>query len=365
MNQQMKDEKKIAQFLLEEIDRLIEHPVRIMEVCGTHTVSIFRAGIRQLLPEKVELVSGPGCPVCVTPNDYLDTAIAYARQKDVIITTFGDMLKVPGTSSSLLKVKAEGADIRIVYSPMDSLAIAKENPQKKVIFLAVGFETTSPTAAATILMAKNEHIENFFVLTAHKLTPPAVEALLDANEIKIDGFLLPGHVCVITGEEPFEFIAKKYKLPAVVAGFEPLDILQSIYLLAKQINEGRAEIENQYKRVVKNLGNIQAKQIMDMVYTKSAANWRGLGKIEGSGLDLNEAFSQFNALKMIPVEKEVSKEAPGCRCGEVLRGLKKPTDCPLFGKVCTPQHAVGSCMVSVEGTCAAWYKYGARTFHFE
>ena len=357
--------KQIAQFLLKEIDRLVDRPIRIMEVCGTHTVAIFRAGIRQLLPEKVELVSGPGCPVCVTPNDYLDTAIAYARQKDVIITTFGDMLKVPGTSSSLNAVKAEGADIRIIYSPLDSLQIAKDNPTKKVIFLAVGFETTSPTAAATILVAKQQNIKNFFVLTAHKLTPPAIKALLSDENIKIDGFLLPGHVCVITGEEPFEFIAKDYHLPAVVAGFEPIDILQSIYLLAKQLHEGRAEIENEYKRVVKKEGNQQATNVMNMVYTKAPANWRGLGEIQNSGLDVAKDFAKFDARKMIPVEKEESKEAKGCRCGEVLRGLKKPTDCPLFGKICTPQHAVGSCMVSVEGTCAAWYKYGSRVFHFE
>lgn len=364
MNQQA-DTKQIAQFLLKEIDRLVDKPIRLMEVCGTHTVSIFRAGIRQLLPEKVELVSGPGCPVCVTPNDYLDTAIAYARQDDVIITTFGDMLKVPGSTASLNSVKAEGADIRIIYSPLDSLQIAKENPDKKVIFLAVGFETTSPTAAATILAAKQQAINNFFVLTAHKLTPPAIKALLGEEKIQIDGFLLPGHVCVITGEEPFDFIARDYHLPAVVAGFEALDILQSIYLLAKQIHEGRAQIENQYKRVVKTMGNQQAKKIMDLVYKKAPANWRGLGAIDNSGLDLTETFQEFDALKMLPVEKEISKEPAGCRCGEVLRGLKKPTDCPLFGKVCTPQHAVGSCMVSVEGTCAAWYKYGSRTFHFE
>lgn len=360
-----KQTKQAADFFLKEIDRMIDRPVRFMEVCGTHTVAIFRAGIRQLLPEKVELVSGPGCPVCVTPNDYLDTAIAYARQKDVIIATFGDMLKVPGTTSSLNAVKAEGADIRVVYSPLDSLQIAKDNPTKKVIFLAVGFETTSPTAAATIFTAKQQNIKNFYVLTAHKLTPPAIKALLSEHNVKVDGFLLPGHVCVITGRKPFEFIAQDYHLPAVVAGFEPLDILASVYMLAKQLYEHRAQIENQYKRVVKDEGNIQAQKIMQMVYKLSDANWRGLGKIENSGLDVNEAFVEFDALKVLPVEKEISKEAPGCRCGEVLRGLVKPTQCPLFGKVCTPMHAVGSCMVSVEGTCAAWYKYGARTFHFE
>lgn len=365
MSLKAEEMKQAAEFFLKEIDRMIDHPVRFMEVCGTHTVSIFRAGIRQLLPEKVELVSGPGCPVCVTPNDYMDTAIAYAKQPDVIITTFGDMLKVPGTTSSLMKVKAQGGDVRIVYSPLDSLKIAQDNPLKKVIFLAVGFETTAPTAAATILAAQQQSIENFYVLTAHKLTPPAIKALLSDSKIKVDGFLLPGHVCVITGETPFEFIAKDYHRPAVVAGFEPLDILQSVYMLAKQIYENRAQIENQYKRVVKTMGNPQAQKIMDMVYAKSTANWRGIGKIEDSGLVVNEKFSAFDALKMIPVEKEVSKEAAGCRCGEVLRGLVKPTDCKLFSKVCTPQHAVGSCMVSVEGACAAWYKYGSRTFHFE
>ncbi len=357
--------KRAAQFFLKEIDKMIEHPVRFMEVCGTHTVAIFRAGIRQLLPDKVELVSGPGCPVCVTPNDYMDMAIAYAKQKDVIIATFGDMLKVPGTTSSLNEVKAKGADVRIVYSPLDSLQIAKENPLKKIIFLAVGFETTSPTAAATILAAKQQNIKNFYVLTAHKLTPPAVRALLNDSNIKIDGFLLPGHVCVITGERPFSFISEEYHLPVVVAGFEPLDILQSVYMLSKQISEKRAEIENQYKRVVKVMGNLQAQKIMDMVYTQSDTNWRGIGKIENSGLVVNELFAEFDALKMIPVEKEISCEPKGCRCGEILKGLAKPVDCPLFGKICTPLHAVGSCMVSVEGACAAWYKYGARTFHFE
>ena len=357
--------KRAAQHLLKEIDRLVDRPVRFMEVCGTHTVAIFRAGIRQLLPEKVELVSGPGCPVCVTPNDYMDTAIAYARQKDVIITTFGDMLKVPGTTSSLNAVKAEGGDVRIIYSPLDSLKVAQDNPDKKVIFLAVGFETTSPTAAATILSAKQQGLKNFFVLTAHKLTPPAIKALLSDKNIKIDGFLLPGHVCVITGEQPFAFIPEQYHLPAVVAGFEPLDILQSVYMLAKQLHEGRAEIENEYKSVVKPQGNMQAKKIMQMVYKEAPANWRGIGHIENSGLNVNDDFKQFDALRMIPVQKEQSKEPKGCRCGEVLRGLVQPTQCPLFGKVCTPLHAVGSCMVSVEGTCAAWYKYGSRTFHFE
>ena len=360
-----KQTKRVADFFLKEIDRMIDEPVRFMEVCGTHTVAIFRAGIRQLLPQKVELVSGPGCPVCVTPNDYLDTAIAYARQKDVIITTFGDMLKVPGTSSSLNAVKAEGCDVRIVYSPLDSLQIAKDNPNKKIIFLAVGFETTSPTVAATILAAKAQNIKNFYVLTAHKLTYPAINALLGDHNIKVDGFLLPGHVCVITGKKPFEFIAQDYRLPAVIAGFEPLDILSSIYLLAKQLYEDRIQIENQYKRVVKDEGNIQAQKIMQTVYKLSDAKWRGLGEIKNSGLDVNDNFGEFDALKMLPVKKEISKEPAGCRCGEVLKGLVKPTDCPLFGKVCTPNHAVGSCMVSIEGTCAAWYKYGARTFHFE
>ena len=358
------DNKKAAEFFIKKIDEFIHEPVRFMEVCGTHTVSIFRSGIRQLLPEKVDLVSGPGCPVCVTPNEYMDTAIAYAKKENVIIATFGDMLKVPGTTSSLNKVKAEGADIRIIYSPLDALQIAKDNPDKQTIFLAVGFETTAPLTAATLQAADLQNISNFFVLSSHKRTDAPIDALLSDPQIKVDGFLLPGHVCVITGEKPFSFVAEKYKKPAVIAGFEPLDILQAVYMLAKQIHDGTAMIENAYKRVVKPEGNITAQKAMSLVFYNAAADWRGFGRIPESGMAVNELYSKYDALKQIPVKKEISRENPACRCGEILKGLIKPVECPLFKKVCTPDSPAGACMVSVEGTCHAWYKYGQGRYHY-
>ena len=348
-----------ASQLIAGITRMADRPVRLMEVCGTHTVAIFKAGIRQLLPEQVELVSGPGCPVCVTPNDYLDQAIAYSRQDDVIVTTFGDMLRVPGSTSTLAAEKAKGADIRIVYSPLDSLPIAQANKNKKVVFLAVGFETTAPTAAATVLAAAQGRIENFFVLSAHKLVPPALRALLDDNLTKVDGFLLPGHVSAIIGEEPYRFLADEYGTPAVIGGFEPLDILQAVYHLVKQISSGTAELENDYRRIVKPRGNPAAQTMLDKVYCQSDAAWRGIGVIPQSGLSVNKEYSRFDATISIPVAAEPLKEHKGCRCGEVLRGLIKPAACGLFGTVCKPEHPVGACMVSVEGTCAAWHKYGA------
>lgn len=350
--------RKTAGFLVAEIDRLITGPVRLMEVCGTHTVAIFKSGIRQLLPPQVELLSGPGCPVCVTANDYLDSAIACSRSEDVIITTFGDMLRVPGSSSSLGARKADGADIQIVYSPLESLDIAAANPAKKVVFLAVGFETTAPTTAATVLAAEQAGLDNFYVLSAHKLVPPALRALLAAGDVEVDGFLLPGHVSAVIGEAPYRFIADEYHLPAVIAGFEPLDILQAVYMLAKQINSGDALIENQYSRVVKLEGNPTARQILAQVYRETDASWRGLGSIAGSGLAINDKYRRYDALANLSVEVEETREYPGCRCGEVLRGLIKPADCPLFATACVPEEPLGSCMVSLEGTCAAWYKYG-------
>ncbi len=364
MPEAKQDTKKIASFLLQEIDRLITKPVRLMEVCGTHTVAIFRAGIRQVLPSQVELVSGPGCPVCVTADEYMDMAIAYAKQPDVIITTFGDMLKVPGSVSSLGEAKAGGADIRIVYSPLESLAVAVDNPQKKVIFLAVGFETTAPTAAATVLSAAKQNLKNFFVLSAHKLVPPALKTLLVDPKVKVDGFILPGHVCAITGEEPFQFLPEEYRMPAVVGGFEPLDILQTVYMLAKQIHDGKPAVENEYGRVVKQNGNPVARQMLTEVYEPADAVWRGIGLIPNSGLRVNERYRGFDAQVALPIKVETTVKQTACRCGEVLRGLIKPTECRLFGKVCLPQHPVGACMVSVEGSCAAWYKYGSGRYQY-
>ncbi|EGO64052.1 hydrogenase formation protein HypD [Acetonema longum] len=359
LNNRQETMRQAAAFFTGEIDRLITKPVRLMEVCGTHTVAIFRAGIRQLLPPQVELVSGPGCPVCVTPNDYLDTAVAYSRLPDVIITTFGDMLRVPGSASSLAAEKAAGSDIRIVYSPLESLDIAAAHPEKKIIFLAVGFETTAPLAAATVLEAERRGLANFYVLSAHKLVPPALSALLADREVRVDGFLLPGNVSAMIGEQPYCFLAEKYHLPGVIAGFDPLDILQSVYMLARQIHASTAIVENQYRRIVRHEGNPAARQVLTQVYETVDAAWRGMGVIPASGLGVNDRYRRFNALAALPLQVEKASEQAACRCGEVLRGIIKPADCLLFGKACVPEHPVGSCMVSVEGTCAAWYKYGA------
>ncbi|MBP2645009.1 MAG: hydrogenase expression/formation protein HypD [Firmicutes bacterium] len=352
------EQKRSAEFFVKEIRRLTNRPLRLMEVCGTHTVAIFKSGIRQLLPCEVELISGPGCPVCVTPNDYLDMAIAYSRQKDTIITTFGDMLKVPGSTSSLAAEKAEGRDIRVVYSPLESLDIAAGNLDKKVIFLAVGFETTAPTAAATVLEAERKMLRNFYVLSAHKRVPPALNALCAADDITLDGLLLPGHVSAIIGEQAYAFLSERFSVPAVIAGFEALDILQAVYFLVKQIREGKAAVENQYRRIVKPEGNVAARNILSQVYEEDDAVWRGIGLINFSGLKVNAKYRRFDAEESIPVEVEPTVEPRGCRCGEVLRGVAKPFECSLFGDICRPEQPVGSCMVSVEGACAAWYRYG-------
>ena len=339
--------------------------IRIMEVCGTHTVAIFRAGLRQILPEGIELVSGPGCPVCVTADDYIDAAIAYAGMEDVIITTFGDMLKVPGTHSSLAEVQAQGADVRIVYSPLDALTVAAENPSKQVVFLAVGFETTAPTEAAAVLAAKKQGLQNFFLLSAQKLVPPVMRALLDGGETRVDGFLLPGHVAVVTGTEGFDFLAQDYHIPGVVGGFEPLEILRALQLIVRQIGAGEARIENAYETVVRREGNPVARAAIERVYEPATARWRGLGEIPASGLVMREEYAAFDFACVRPLSIEVTGDGRnGCRCGEVLRGVIVPRDCALFGRACVPEHAIGPCMVSVEGTCAAWYKYGGGAFRY-
>ena len=358
-------EKVFARRMVDEIAILSKHhegKLRFMEVCGTHTVSIFRAGIRQLLPENIELVSGPGCPVCVTPDTYIDKAVAYAEREDVIITTFGDMLKVPGSSSSLGEAQADGADIRILYSPMDSLQIALENPKKKVIFLAVGFETTAPTAAATVLAAKQHGISNLFMLSAHKLVPPALRMLLEDPEIHVDGFLLPGHVAVVTGTDVFSFLAEEYHIPGIVTGFEPLEILRSLVRLMQQKVEGRSEVCNEYGSVVRREGNPVSRQILEQIYEPVDAEWRGIGNIPLSGLQMRRDFEEYDIEKVLPIDAVSVPRKTACRCGEVLRGIVTPPECPLFGKACIPTHAIGPCMVSVEGVCAAWHKYGGGKF---
>ena len=349
-------DKEIAEGLIQRIQKTSTRPIHLMEVCGTHTVSIFRYGIRGILPEQIRLISGPGCPVCVTPNNDIDLAIAVSRQKGVIIATFGDMMRVPGSTSSLQKEKAEGADIRIIYSSLDALKIAKGNPGKRVVFLAIGFETTSPTIAVAILRAEEEKLHNLFFLNSQKRVPPALLALLQSKQIKIDGFILPGHVSTIIGTNPYQFIAKEFGRPAVITGFEPLDILQGIWMLVKQIEENRAAIEIQYRRVVHEEGNPIALSKIDEVFEKDESRWRGLGLIPDSGYCFKESYKEMD-VRNVDVEVEPPKEHPECLCGEVLQGIKSPLECRLFKKVCHPENPIGPCMVSIEGTCHTYYKF--------
>lgn len=331
--------------------------ITLMEVCGTHTVSIARTGIRSLLPENVTLTSGPGCPVCVTDNKDIDAVIALARLKNVIITTFGDMTRVPGSTSSLLKEQSRGADLRICYSPLDALKIAQENKDKEVVFVGVGFETTTPLIAMTILRAKALSLKNFSVYVAHKNMPGALEKIVSDPDLRIDGLILPGHVSTIIGSHPYEFISEKYHIPGVIAGFEAVDILQGVAMLLTQIAAGDAKIEIAYTRGVEESGNIDAVKAIDKVFNTCTATWRGLGDIEGSGYCLKPEFSQFDALAKMKPDIEETKNNSGCKCGDVLRGIITPADCPLFRKVCSPENPVGPCMVSSEGTCAAYYRY--------
>jgi hydrogenase expression/formation protein HypD len=349
-------DKEIAEGLIQRIQKTSSRPIQLMEVCGTHTVSIFRYGIRGILPEHIKLISGPGCPVCVTPNGDIDLAIALSRQKDTLIVTFGDMMKVPGSTSSLQKEKAEGRDIRIIYSSLEALKIAKEHTEKKVVFLAIGFETTSPTIAVAVLRAKEEKLHNLFFLNSQKRVPPALVALLQSKQVKIDGFILPGHVSTIIGTTPYQFIAKDFGRPAVITGFEPLDILQGIWMLAKQIEENRAAIEIQYRRVVHEEGNPIALKKIDEVFEKDEGWWRGLGLIPDSGYCFKESYKEMN-VRNFDVEVEPPKEHPECLCGEVLQGIKSPLECRLFKKVCHPENPIGPCMVSIEGTCHTYFKF--------
>ena len=352
--------------LIKKISQLAEGKgkLRFMEVCGTHTVAIFRSGIRQILPDNVELVSGPGCPVCVTNDDYIDKAIFYAQQKNFIVATFGDMLKVPGTQSSLADASAEGAEIKIVYSPLDCIRIARENPSQKVVFLAVGFETTAPTAAATVLATRAQGIKNLFMLSAQKLVPPALRFLLNDPAVKVDGLLLPGHVAVVTGANAFKFLSEEFKMPSAITGFEADEILTAILSLLEQIDGNRAEVSNNYRVVVKPKGNLHAKRILSQVYRVADVSWRGMGEIPESGLKMRDKLAKFDIERVEPAKIESVEKKTACRCGEVLRGMINPTQCPLFGKACKPLHAIGPCMVSVEGVCAAWFKYGSSKFNF-
>lgn len=350
----------LAERLVERIHQRPVIPVNLMEVCGTHTVSIFRHGIRQLLPEHVSMLSGPGCPVCVTANRDIDRAIALAHRPDTILATFGDMLKVPGSYSSLQQARAEGADVRVVYSTLDALQIARANPEKSVVFYGVGFETTAPTVACSILEAERLDLRNYYVVSVHKVMPPAMRALVASDEIRIDGFLCPGHVSAVIGSEPYRFLAGEYGIPCVVAGFEPLDILQSVDMLLAMRAEHRAEVEIQYRRVVRPQGNPVALEQMQRVFAPADAEWRGLGMIPGSGLEIREEYARFDGLRLLQADTGPAREHAGCRCGEVLRGVVKPPRCPLYGRVCTPENPVGPCMVSSEGACSSWYQFAGE-----
>jgi len=348
-----------ARPILEEIHRLAKEPLRLMEVCGTHTVSIARYGLRQALPETIELISGPGCPVCVTSNRDLDKAISLARVPGAAVATFGDMMRVPASESTLALERANGRDVRVVYSPLDGLKMAEQVPQMKIIFLGVGFETTAPAVAATALEARNRGLKNFFIFSAHKTVPKALKALLDLGGTKLDGFILPGHVSAIIGSHPYEFLAAEYGLAGVISGFEPLDILQSVLMLVRQRKSGRPRVEIQYKRGVKPVGNPRALEVMGQAFEPADAEWRGLGRIAGTGLAFREELAELDASRAFELKVPATKETKGCRCGEVLCGLIRPEGCALFAKACTPDNPVGPCMVSFEGSCAAAYKYGS------
>ncbi|MGB2853843.1 MAG: hydrogenase formation protein HypD [Dehalococcoidia bacterium] len=348
----------MSKAVLNQIRRQSKRHVRLMEFCGGHTVTIMKHGIRQLLPETVEMLSGPGCPVCVTANADLDKAIALAKEPDVIITTFGDMLRVPGSRSSLQKTRADGADIRVVYSTIDALQIARKNPEKAVVFIGIGFETTAPTIAASILKAEEEGIRNYYVLSLHKVCPPVIKALLDSGEVKLDGLICPGHVSAIIGSRPWEFAASDYGIACVVTGFEPLDVLLSVDMLVTQLEKGEPRVEIAYRRGVTTEGNLRAQELMNVVFEPSPASWRGIGSVPQSGLRLRKEYERFDAEQAFDIDPGPTLEHKGCICGDILRGVKTPPDCKLFSVSCTPEHPVGPCMVSSEGSCASYYHYG-------
>ena len=347
----------LARGLIGSIQALAPQQATLMEVCGTHTVAIARNGLRAMMPEGIRLASGPGCPVCVTSNHDIDKVIALARVPEVTIATFGDMTRVPGSTSSLLAEQAAGRDVRIVYSPLDALALAAEDPTRQVVFVGVGFETTTPLIAMAIKRAHAEGLGNFSVYAAHKSMPGALEAIINDPQLKLDALILPGHVSTIIGAEPYRFLAEEYGIPGVITGFEPVDVLQGIAMIMRQLHEGRAEIEIAYARGVMPEGNPVALAAIDEVFETCPATWRGLGEIPGSGYRIREEYAAFDALRRFEPAIEPTVEHKGCRCGDVLRGIMAPDECPLFRTACTPENPIGPCMVSSEGSCAAYYRY--------
>jgi len=347
----------IAKKILSEMKNTVTQPWVIMEICGGQTHSIIKNGIDQILPKEIELVHGPGCPVCVTPLEIIDKALAIAALPNMIFTSFGDMLRVPGSSKDLLQIKSEGADIRTVYSPLEAVNIARNNPKKEIVFFAVGFETTAPGNAMAIEIAQQEKLSNFSELVSHMLVPPAMTALLSSPQNRVQAYLAAGHVCTITGWQEYEPIAKKYKVPIIPTGFEPIDIFEGIFLSVKQLEEGEHKVENQYLRAVKRDGNRPAQELVKKIFEITNRQWRGIGNIAQSGLKIRTEYSQFDAEKKFLIDNIATKESARCIAGEILQGLVKPNECPAFGKECTPSNPLGATMVSSEGACAAYYKY--------
>ncbi len=349
--------------LREALTGLVDRPIKVMEVCGTHTVSIFRSGLRSLFPENFRLISGPGCPVCVTDQAEIDAAVGLAGQPGITVATYGDMLRVPGSGSSLAAEKARGADVRVVTSAAGALDLARSDPDRQIVFLGVGFETTAPATASVLKDARRDEVPNFSVLSLHKTVPEVLELLASDPELNLDGFLLPGHVSVITGLEPFRFLPERYGLACAVGGFEPDEIMMGLVELALQIRTGKPAVKSLYGRAVRTQGNRKARQLLAEVFVPAEARWRGLGNIPGSGLSIGPDYKRWDALKKLGIELGPSSPPPGCRCGEVLAGRILPPECPLFGTSCTSLTPVGPCMVSSEGSCSAYYKYqrGGRT----
>lgn len=348
---------ELAKKTVEEIHRITTRPWAIMEICGGQTHAIMRYGIDQLLPDEIELVHGPGCPVCVTPLEQIDKGLAIASRPDVIFTSYGDMLRVPGSNRDLFAVRAAGGDVRVVYSPLDAVKIAQENPDKQVVFFAIGFETTAPANAMSVVQAQAANVDNFSVLVSHVRVPPAMHAILGSPDTRVQGFLAAGHVCAIMGYWEYPPIAEQYQTPIVVTGFEPLDILQGILMTVRQLEEGRCEVENAYARAVTFEGNKPAQAVIDQVFTECDRKWRGIGTIPNSGWCLRPELESFDAELRFEVTDIQPEESPLCISGMILQGLQKPLDCPAFGKECTPEHPLGATMVSSEGACAAYYRY--------
>lgn len=351
-------DRKPVELLAQEIRRAVTRPWTIMEICGGQTHTIMKSGLQDLLPPEVTLVHGPGCPVCVTPVELIDKAVEIGSRPDATLCSFGDMLRVPGSARSLLDAKAEGGDVRIVYSPMDAVKVARENPQRQVVFFAVGFETTAPANAMSVWQAAREGLENFSLLVAHVLVPPAIEAILSAPNCRVQAFLAPGHVCTVVGYREYEPLAERYKVPIVVTGFEPLDLLDGIRMAVAQLESGRAEVENQYSRAVARAGNVQAQQRVAEVFEVSDRQWRGIGEIPSSGLRLREPYRRFDAAERFGLTAAGARESAECISGLVLQGIKKPYECPVFGTKCTPEQPLGAPMVSSEGACAAYHQFG-------